>query len=521
MKSKYIQSFLKQDFPAGLVVFFVALPLCLGIASASTGDANKVFSGILSGIIGGIIVGSLSKSAIGVSGPAAGLIIIVATAIENLGFEAFLLSVFIAGFFQILMGLLKAGILGEYLPSSVIKGMLAAIGLILLLKEIPHAMGNDADFMGSIFFYQHDGKNTLSELFHSLEQSHYGAILLSSLTIFILIIWKKIGKKKSALTSLVPDALVAVVISSIANQVFIHFIPDLALDERLMVSVPSIQSWSEFKSELSFPAFHLWHQSAIYTTAVTIAIVASMETLLSVEAADKLDPIKRKTPTNRELIAQGIGNMTAGLIGALPITQVIVRSSANVNAGGRTKTSTILHGFLLLLIVLLFPSLLNTIPRAALSGILIIIGWKLCSFKLFKEMYYSGKERYIPFGVTIIAILFTNLLEGILIGMAVAIYFILHRNYKNAFKSRTEILPNGKPHLIVTLAEEVTILNKGSILQMLNTATSGSKITLDATHCVNLDSDVVEAILDYKNHTAPYHDIEVVCYGLNSFHNLI
>lgn len=514
MNSQRFKNLIKQDLPAGLVVFFVALPLCLGIASASTGEANKIFSGILSGIIGGIIVGSISKSAIGVSGPAAGLIVIVATAIENLGFEGFLFAVFLAGFFQVIMGLLKAGILGEYLPSSVIKGMLAAIGLILILKEIPHAMGNDADFMGSIFFYQNDGRNTITELYHSLENSDIGAILLSVFSIFILIIWKKINKKPNMWQAFFPDALIAVVLSSVANKLFVIYLPELALEERLMVRVPEIYSFTDFQSQLSFPDFNRWKDSAIYTTAFSIAIIASMETLLSVEASDKLDPYKRKTPTNRELVAQGVGNMTAGLIGALPITQVIVRSSANVNAGGRNKSSTLFHGFLLLVIVVMFPSLLNSIPRAALSGILIIIGWKLCSYRLFVEMFKGGKERYLPFLVTIVAILFTNLLEGILLGMAVALYFILHRNYKNAFKAKTELLENGTPHLIITLAEEITILNKGSILQILNTATAGSKITIDAMHTINMDSDVKEAILDYKNHTAPFHQIEVICLGI-------
>ena len=506
---------LKYDFPSGLVVYLVALPLCLGIALASTGRSDLLFSGIIAGVVGGIVVGSISKSSLGVAGPAAGLVVIVLNALETLGsFEAFLLAVVLAGAIQVIAGLLKAGIIGYYFPSSVIKGMLAAIGITLILKEIPHAFGYDADFMGDEAFAQKDGQNTFTELWNAVRYSSTGAIIISAVSLGLLILFDRPFMKRIQLFRFIPGALFVVAAGILLNLGYAAFAPELVLTGEHMVQLPVASSAGEFFGFFKTPDFSAFQNVEVYTIAVTLAIVASLETLLSVEATDKLDPFKRSTPTNRELIAQGIGNMTSGLIGGLPITLVIVRSSANIDSGGRTRMSTIIHGSILLLSAVLIPALLNYIPLASLAAILLLVGYKLSKFSLYKGMYALGKEQFIPFVVTIIAILSTDLLKGIAVGMVVAIYFILRKNYQHSYHYIKEQHREGEV-ITLQLSEEVTFLNKGSINATLENLPDGATVIIDGSKSINIDYDVLEIIQDFKKHSAPLRNITVETRGIN------
>ena len=515
MKKDNLLSNLKNDLPASIVVFLVALPLCLGVALASTQDPTKIFSGIIAGAVGGIIVGLLSGSALGVSGPAAGLIIIVLTAIEGLGFEGFLLAVVIAGIIQVIAGYLKAGVIGYYFPSSVIKGMLAAIGIILILKEIPHALGNDADFMGTLSFNQADGRNTYTEIVYAIRHTLLGALLITLISLAILILFDRPFMKKIGLFKFLPGALFVVLFGIVLNQIFVYFAPHLALQGEHLVQLPQANSVTEFFSFFTQPDFSQITNPAIYATAFTLAIVASLETLLSVEATDKLDPYKRTTPTNRELKAQGVGNIVAGLLGGLPVTQVIVRSSANISSGGKTKVSTIVHGIILLLAAIIIPKYLNFIPLASLAAILLLVGYKLSSISLYKTMYKLGWDQFLPFIITIVAIVFTDLLKGIFIGMFVAFYFILMKNYKNSHHLKKAKDASGSNVMHIKLSEEVTFLNKGSILLTLNKLEVDCKVIIDASHCNYIDYDVLEAIQNFKEHTAPLKNIQVETIGIS------
>ena len=516
MNPKPSLSTLKHDLPSGLVVFLVALPLCLGVALASTGRPDLLFSGIIAGFVGGIVVGALSGSALGVAGPAAGLVVIVLNALDTLGtFEAFVLAVVLAGVIQVIAGFFKAGVIGYYFPSSVIKGMLAAIGLILILKEIPHALGYDEDFMGDESFLQADGHNTFSEIMYALGAVQTGAIIITILSLVILILFEKPIMQRVALFKILPGALFVVVFGIVINQVFLAFAPELAMTGKHLVQLPVASNASEFFSFFTLPDFTAITNIDVYVVAFTLAIVASLETLLSVEATDKLDPFKRNTPTNRELKAQGVGNMISGLIGGLPITQVIVRSSANINSGGKTKMSAIIHGVILLVSVIIIPRVLNLIPLATLAAILLLIGYKLSKVSLYKQMYKLGWDQFIPFVVTVAAILFTDLLKGIGIGMVVAIYFILRKNYKHPYYFHKEEYQEGDV-INLTLSEEVTFLNKGSIQLTLDHIPHNSKVVIDGTKSQNIDYDVLEIIQDFKTHTAPHRNIEVVTKGINN-----
>lgn len=514
MNFEKFKSNLKSDLPAGLVVYLVALPLCLGVALASTQDPTKIFSGIIAGVIGGIVVGALSGSSLGVSGPAAGLIIIVLTAIESIGYEGFLLAVVIAGIIQLIAGFLKAGVIGYYFPSSVIKGMLAAIGIILILKEIPHALGNDADFMGTMSFNQADGRNTFTEILYAIDHTLIGALIITLACIAILILFDRPFMKRIGLFKFLPGALFVVVVGIVINQLFKLFAPELAMHGEHLVQLPIASTPQEFFSFFTSPDFSQLANPQVYGVAFTLAMVASLETLLSVEATDKLDPYKRNTPTNRELKAQGVGNIIAGLIGGLPITQVIVRSSANINSGGKSKLSTIIHGAILLLSVIIIPKYLNYIPLASLAAILLLIGYKLSNVSLYKSMYKLGWDQFLPFIITIVAIILTDLLKGIFIGMAVAFYFILIKNYRNSHHSKKYKDENGKDIIKLTLSEEVTFLNKGSITITLNKVPENTKVIIDASNSVHIDYDVLEAIRDFKDHTAPLKNIELVSIGV-------
>lgn len=511
---KNIFSNWRSDAPASLVVFLVALPLCLGVALASTGENPVLFSGIIAGVVGGIVVGFFSGSRLGVSGPAAGLITIVLGAIATLGsFEAFLVAVVIAGILQIVAGFFGAGVIGNYFPSSVIKGMLAAIGLTLILKEIPHLVGYDKDFMGDEAFLQSDGENTFSEILNAFDYVSMGAIIIAVLSLAVLILFDRPFMKRIALFKFIPGALIVVVMGVLLNQLFISSFPDLAMGGEHLVSLPVAESFNDIKGFFMFPDFSALTNPNVYAVAFTIALVASLESLLSVEATDKLDPEKNATPTNKELKAQGIGNVVSGMLGGLPVTQVIVRSSANINSGGKSKLSTILHGVLLFLCVMLIPNVLNMIPYASLAAILMMVGYKLSSVSLYKKMYALGWDQFLPFIMTIIGVLLTDLLKGIAIGLAFAVFFILRKNYRNNYRIEKGD-ENGKPLIRIHLSEEVTFLNKGSILESLYKVPSNAHLIIDGSNSKAIDYDVLEVIQEFRMHAAMERNIKVTTFKI-------
>ncbi|MDF3078820.1 MAG: SulP family inorganic anion transporter [Sphingobacteriaceae bacterium] len=485
---------LKKDFPASVVVFLVALPLCLGIALAS---GAPLFSGILTGIIGGIVVGAASGSQLSVSGPAAGLTVIVFGAIAKLGtYETFMLAIVIAGAIQIILGIIKAGTIASYFPSAVIEGMLAAIGIILILKQIPHAVGYDADFEGDQNFVQDSG-NTFSAIGAALGRISIGALIISSLSLLTLIYWPRIKK-----LSIFPAPLVVVLIGVGLNIAFAG--TPFGLRAEQLVSVPIVSSFSEFTSLFRSPDFSQLSNKEVWTVGVTIAIVASLESLLSLEAVDKIDPTKRTSPTNRELVAQGTGNIVSGLLGGLPLTAVIVRSSANVNAGAQTKLSAIIHGFWLLASLVFFPFVINLIPLSCLAAILLFTGYKLANLTLFKKMWSRGRDQYIPFFVTVSAVVFTDLLTGVGIGMAVGVFFILRTNLRNPYFYT--IAEEG--NIRIRLAEEVSFLNKAAIQYALTHLPKESTVVIDGKNSRYIDQDVLEVIHDFQQN-ATTKSIEV------------
>ena len=484
---------LKNDLPASIVVFLVAMPLCLGIALAS---GAPLFSGVIAGIVGGTVVALLSGSPLGVSGPAAGLAVIVLSAIQELqAFETFLLAVVIAGVFQLILGILKAGVIGYYFPSSVIKGMLSGIGIIIILKQIPHAFGYDKDPEGDLEFIQPDGQNTFSELFNMVDYISPGALTIAVISLAILILWEQPFMKKISLFKVVQGPLIVVITGIGLNLIFQE--SSFALRAEQLVSIPVAGSISDFFNQFTLPDFSQWNNSQVYVIAITMAVVASLETLLCVEATDKLDPDKRVTPTNRELLAQGTGNIVSGLIGGLPITQVIVRSSANIQSGGKSKASAFFHGILLLISVMMVPKILNLIPLSSLAAILFIVGYKLAKPELFKQLYKLGRAEFIPFIITILGIIFTDLLIGIGLGLTVAIFYILYNNYKVPYHFNPNNYKEGEP-VLIELAESVSFLNKGSILQTLNHLPNNSEVTIDGSKTKNIHPDVIEIIEDFK-----------------------
>ncbi len=488
---------LKSDLPASIVVFFVAVPLCLGIALAS---GAPLISGLIAGIVGGLVVGLISGSPLGVSGPAAGLAVIVLHAIESLGsFDIFLLAVVIAGAVQVVLGAIRAGVLGYFFPSSVIKGMLAGIGLLIVLKQIPHALGHDSDPEGDFSFAQPDGETTLSSLTEMLGDLSASAILVSSACLAILILWETVLSRRGRFFKVIPGPLVAVLFGVVFQALATRFAPGWAIQQSHLVNVPVTEGLEGFASLLTHPDWSQWANPAVWTTAFTIAVVASLETLLCVDAADQLDPHKRITPTNRELVAQGIGNAASGMVGGLPVTQVIVRSSANIQSGGQTKASAILHGAFLLISVLVLPHFLNMIPLAALASILLVVGYKLARPSLFKKTFALGPSQFIPFLITIIAIVFTDLLTGIGLGMAAALFAILRSHYLNSHFLHIEESNKDERHQVVLhLAEEVTFLNKGAIIKELQSIPDGSIVTIDASRSVLIDQDVLEILSNFE-----------------------
>ncbi|WHZ08291.1 MAG: Na(+)-dependent bicarbonate transporter BicA [Cytophagales bacterium] len=484
-----IKSYLRYDFPAGIVVFLVALPLCLGIALAS---GVPLFAGVISGIIGGIVVGFLSGSPLSVTGPAAGLATIVLAGVNELGFAAFLCAVVMAGGMQILAGYAKAGTLGHFFPSSVIKGMLAGIGLILILKQLPHAVGYDMDFEGDENFLYADGQNTFSDLFKALHYITPGAVVISLLSFFILSVWNHNVLQRYKFFRKIPAALIVVLIGIVLNFIFQQAFPFLAIEEKHLVSVPVLSyetSWLEF---LTFPDFSQFFNQKVILAAFTIAAVASLETLLNIEATDKLDQYHRVTPLDRELKAQGVANVLAGLVGGLPVTSVVVRSSANVQAGGRSKASAITHGLILLLSVMLIPQLLRLIPLSALASILMVTGYKLSKPVLFKEMYQNGRAQFIPFVITLVAIVLTNLLLGVLVGLVAAIFFILKTNFQQAF-----ILVNDNRHFLLKFTKDVSFLHKSTLRKSFEKIPDDATVTIDGAQSRFIDHDIREMIKDY------------------------
>lgn len=485
---------IKNDLPASIVVFFVALPLCLGIALAS---GAPLFSGVIAGIIGGIVVGGLSGSKIGVSGPAAGLAAIVLTAIGTLGgYQNFLMAVVLGGVIQLIFGFLKAGVIGYYFPSSVIKGMLTGIGIIIILKQIPHFFGYDSDPEGDFAFFQMDGENTFSEIINAVNHITLGSAVIGIIALVILLLWDKILSKKGKIFQLVQGPLVAVVVG-IIFYALTQSHESLGIDKSHLVSVPIPEDAASFFGQFSFPNFSAITNPEVWIIAFTIALVASLETLLCVEATDKLDPHKNVTPTNRELLSQGTGNIISGMIGGLPITQVIVRSSANIQSGGRSKASAIIHGFLLLISVILIPRLLNMIPLSVLAAILFIVGFKLAKPSLFKKMYNLGWKQSVPFFVTVLGIVFIDLLWGIGLGLTVGIVVILMKSYQNSHFLHIEDKSNGKHKIKMTLAEEVTFFNKGAILKELDSLPHDTYLELDLLKTRYLDNDIIEILEDF------------------------
>lgn len=485
--NKYFKN-LASDFPASIVVLLVAIPLCLGIA---LGSNAPLFSGIIAGIAGGIIIGIASGSQLSVSGPAAGLTVIVASAIDRLNgvYEVFFLAVLLAGVIQLVFGFLKGGVIGDYIPNAVIKGMLAAIGIILILKQLPHLVGYDKDYEGDESFIQPDNENTFTELLKAWEWLTPGAVLIGLLSLGILILWERKFFRSKRIFQLIPGPLVVVIVAVLLNQWFKSSKNNLELLQEHLVGLPVASSLKEFFSFFNFPKFSAITDVNVWISAFTIAVVASLETLLGVEAVDKLDPQKRITPTNRELKAQGLGNMVSGLLGGLPLTSVIVRSSANVQAGAKTKMSTILHGTMMLVCVMLIPDILNKIPLSALAAILIFTGYKLAKVSIFKEFYKRGWDQFIPFVVTILAILVTDLLKGIVIGIFVDLFFLIRSNFRSAV-----FIVNDENRYLIRLRKDVSFLNKPIIKRKLEQVPDDAYLIIDATRADFIDKDIIDEI---------------------------
>lgn len=482
----------KADIPASIVVFLVAMPLCLGIAMAS---GAPLFSGLISGIIGGIIVGALSGSSLGVSGPAAGLAVIVLNAITDLGgFENFLVAVVLAGVLQLIMGYAKAGIIGYYFPSSVIHGMLSGIGILIFLKQIPHAFGYDKDPEGDFRFIQPDNQNTFSELINMLDYVTLSPVIVTVGSLGILLLWETKLFKGFSFTKIIPGPLVAVAFGIIFHK-FVETTTYDIINEHT-VFIPVASSFDQFLGNFTLPNWSVITDYNIWVTAAIIAVVASLETLLSVEATDKLDPLKRVSPTNKELKAQGIGNILSGLIGGLPVTQVIVRSSANIQSGARTRMSAIIHGFLILISIILIPEILNLIPKATLAAILFVVGYKLAKPSLFKKVYNQGLEQFIPFVCTIIFLIFSDLLTGITAGLIISIIVILINNFRVPYVIRHEELGKGAK-MKITLSENLSFMNKASLLETLKDIPDNSIVELDGTQNHFMHYDALEIIENF------------------------
>lgn len=525
-KNKLFANF-KTDLPSGLVVFLVALPLCLGIASAS---GAPFFSGIISGIIGGIVIGSLSNSALSVSGPAAGLATLVMGAIIAIGdFRLFLCAVLIAGILQVLLGLAKLGGIANYIPGSVIKGMLTSIGILIVAKQIPKAVGYDKDEKGNLTELFPYGQEDMHELLQPLHHIEVGVVIICILSIITMVLWDKPAIKKRL--PFVPGALVAVILSVVINQVWISTGSKLAIENEHLVKLPVAASANEFFNFFSLPDFKGFLNGTVIVYGVAIALIASLETLLSIEAIDNLDPERRVTNTNKELFAQGVGNSVAGLIGGLPVTSVIVRSSANVNAGAKSKLSTIIHGSFLTLSIVLIPGLLNKIPLSALAAILLLTGYKLAKPSVFKNFWKAGKYQFIPFITTVAVIIAIDLFAvlpvlsgkgliiGVFAGIAAAAGAILHGNLKNSYYFHAEKHKEGDT-INIRLSEEVSFLNKAAIRQTLDHMPVNSTVVIDASNTKYIDYDILELIKEFRDIKAPLKKIKLELTGFKEAYKI-
>ncbi|TRW90270.1 SulP family inorganic anion transporter [Candidatus Methylobacter oryzae] len=502
--AQYYFRHLKDDLPAGIVVFLVALPLCLGIALAS---GAPLFAGLITGLVGGLIVSWLSGSQLAISGPAAGLTVIVFNAIETLGsFQGLLVACLLAGILQLALGYLRAGIIGAFFPSAVIEGMLAAIGLILIIKQLPHATGYHGSYEGDESYMKETAHSSFVEFFDALSGVTPGAVVISAVALLLLILWGTPWFKKQKLLKLIPGPLVAVLWGVGYNFAASQFAPDWAVSSEHLVKLPISEKATDFFNNFMFPDFSYLDyltNPQVYVVAITIAIIASLETLLSLEATDKLDPLKRIAPTNRELKAQGVGNIICGLIGGLPMTAVIVRSAASINAGGRTRVSCFTHGLFLLLSVLFFAYYLNYIPLPCLAAILLHTGYKLANPKLFSHFYYKGMSQFMPFAITVLAILFTDLLKGMAIGLGFGLFFVIKANYSAAIT----LVQDGM-HYVLLLNKDVSFLNKALLRKFILRIEADSTVTIDASKAKFIDHDILETIEDFLS-TAPDDNIGV------------
>ncbi|MEO5926432.1 MAG: SulP family inorganic anion transporter [Bryobacteraceae bacterium] len=496
-----LQSLLRHDGSAGLVVFLVALPLCLGIALAS---GAPLFAGIISGVVGGLVISVASGSNVSVSGPAAGLSVIVAAAIQGFdSYQIFSLAVVIAGFIQLLLGVARLGVIGDYVPNSSIKGMLAGIGLVIILKQIPHALGRDLDFEGDLGFLERSG-NTITDILNAFYSASPGAVVITVVSLAILLGWDTLVGRIHPFLQKIPASLVVVLTGIGINQGLGVWFPALQLREpQHLVTLPVAHSAADFFAQFSLPDFTAIGDPHVWTIALTIAIVASVESLLSLEAADKLDPHRRISSPNRELVAQGIGNMVSGLIGGLPVTSVVVRTSANVYAGAMTWMSSFLHGLLLFAAVLLIPGFLNLTPLACLAAILIVIGYKLTKASLYFKMYSLGWSQFLPFAITILAILFTDLLTGVLVGLAIGLFFVIRQNHHEAIT-----VVHHEQNYLIRFNKDTTFVNKSELRTKLRRIPAGSRVIIDGIKALYIDKDILEVVDDFKL-MAAHKDIAV------------
>ena len=493
--------FYSKDISSSIVVFLVALPLCLGIAHAS---GVPVMSGLIAGIVGGVVIGFMSGSHVSVSGPAAGLITLVEASLHDLSggrealvshaaLQAFAAALVIAGLLQLILGLLKVGKLADFIPASVIKGMLAAIGLMLILKQVPHLVGWDADDFGDEGFLQHDGQTTFSEINIAFEHLTPLAILIGVLGLLIQFAWDSKYLKGLKWIQLLPAPLIVVVLGVLFNGWANNTGSDWAIEKSHLVNIPNFLAPGMAESSMIVPNFRVLGNWLIWVIALKITLIASIESLLSIEASDKIDPHKRVTPPNRELVAQGVGNTISGLLGGIPVTAVIVRSSANVSAGGMSKWSAIFHGVWLAVAVLLFPGVLNLIPNSALAAILIYVGYKLAKPSLIKQEWAKGNMSFVPFLVTVVSILFTDLLIGIMIGMAVGFFYIIKSNFHKSI-TMVQIDDN----YMVRFQQQATFLNKSLLKTVLDELPTGANVIMDLTHCTFMDRDILDIIDDFQ-----------------------
>ncbi len=490
---------LRADVPAAVVVALVAMPLCLGVALAS---GAPLISGLIAGVVGGLLVPLFSRSHLAVSGPTPAIVATVLVAMQVLpSFSAFLLAVVIAGGIQIVLGIVRAGVVAYFFPSAVIQGILSAIGIIIILKQFPYAIGFDLGEFGGQDFISAHGENTFSGVIAALAHLEWGALLISVLTLSILITWDKVAvlRKQTWLSG----PLMAVVFGTLLNALLLYAVPELAVSDQNLVNLPIIHSFADLRGMLQMPDWGMIGSKSVWVTAVALTFIASLESLLSIEAADKLDTYKRRTPLDRELLGQGIANIASGLIGGLPVAAVIVRSTANVAAGARTKASAFLHGLFLLFAVLFLATLMNRIPLAALASILIFVGFKLAHPSIFKRMFRLDKSQYLPFVITIVAILLSSLITGVVVGLLAGVFFVLKANYHSAI----EIGREGSAYKIA-LNREVTFVNKARLSHILERLPKGAEIILDGEHVGFIDHDVLEVIRDFER-SAPLRGIRL------------